>query len=221
MAILGVAYYFLAPLIDLDQLIAIEDRLRKSVDEEPWLTAAGCFLLYAVVTGLSIPGAALLTLMIAWLLGFWYGLLLVSLASTTGATLSFLLSRFLLRSLLEQKFKSQLERFQKAFAEDGPYYLFTLRLIPAVPFWLVNLLMGLTKIRVTTYWWVSQLGMLPGTIAYVWAGSTLPNLSSLKENGVGAIISWQLILAFSLLGVLPIAIRWVLSRFAYATHKRS
>ena len=165
------------------------------------------FLLYVAVTGLSLPGAAAMSLAYGWFFGFWRALLLISFASTAGATLAFLLSRYLLRETIQNRFGQRLQTFNDALEREGAFYLFTLRLIPAVPFFVINVVMGLTPIRVRTFWWVSQLGMLPGTCVYLYAGSQFPSLRELAEHGAGGILKPGLIAAFVLLGLFPLIVK--------------
>ncbi|MCX0429369.1 FAD-dependent oxidoreductase [Aeromonas veronii] len=155
-------------------------------------------LIYMLSTALSLPGASLLTLGGSAVFGVTWGLLLVSFASSIGATLAFLSARFLLRDWVTARFGDKLTTFQAGMAKEGAFYLLSLRLIPVFPFFLVNLLMGLTPIRVSTYYWVSQLGMLPGTFVYVLAGSELGQLTS-----TGNILSPGLMMALTLLGLMP------------------
>jgi len=183
-------------------------------EEHPVGVYGAAFAVYAVATGLSIPGAAVLTLAYGWFFGFWRGVIVVSFGSTTGATLAFLLSRYLLRDTVQQRFTERVRKFDEALAKEGPFYLFTLRLIPAVPFWLLNLAAGLTPMRVWTYWWVSQLGMLPGTAVYVYAGSAIPTAEELAEHGMGGILTWEVITAFVILGLFPLVVKKVMARFA-------
>ena len=201
----------------LDDLVEHELAVRDFCRQFPLAAYALAFVLYAGVTGLSLPGAALLTLVYGWLFGVAGGTVLVSLASTTGATLAFLCSRYLFRDAVQERFGHRLEKFNRALESEGAFYLFTLRLIPQVPFFLINLVMGLTPIRVTTFWWVSQLGMLPATVVYVYAGSTVPGLAELAERGVGAAVDpkrlTQLSIAFVLLGVFPLLTRWAIKRW--------
>ena len=166
-------------------------------------------LLYVITTALSLPGAALLTLGGSALFGVGWGLLLVSFASSLGATLAFLSARFLLRDWVSRRFGDKLATFEAGMAKDGAFYLLSLRLIPLFPFFLVNLLMGLTPIRVSTYYWVSQLGMLPGTFVYVLAGSELATLTS-----TGKILSPGLVAALTLLGLMTWLMRWLQRRLA-------
>lgn len=203
--------------LTLTALASREEALRAHQADSPWLVMGLAFIVYVTVTGLSLPGAAALTLVFAWFFGFGRGLVLVSFASTAGATLAFLFSRFLLRDSIEAKFGERLVRFNKALAEEGAFYLFTLRLIPAVPFFVINLVMGLTPLRTWPFWWVSQVGMLPGTVVFVYAGSRFPSLAELAESGAAGIFTPQLILAFVILGLFPIAVKKVMAKFKSAT----
>jgi len=165
----------------------------------PWQTALLYFLVYIAVTGLSLPGATILTLIGGAVFGLLWGTVLVSFASTAGATLAFLASRFLFREPIQRKFGDRLRTFNAGVEREGAFYLFTLRLIPVVPFFLINLVMALTPIKTRTFYWVSQLGMLLATIVYVNAGTQLAHIGSLKD-----IAKPSLLLAFTLLGVLPL-----------------
>ena len=193
--------------LTLQNLAKHEQTLREYQTASPWIVYAAAFLIYVAVTGLSLPGAAILTLFYGWYFGLWRGVLLVSFASTAGATVAFLLSRYLLRDAVQGRFGSRLESFNEALRREGGFYLFSLRLIPAVPFFVINAVMGLTPMRTRTFWWVSQLGMLPGTVAYVYAGSTFPSLDELAAHGASGILSWPLVLAFVGLAILPMATR--------------
>ncbi len=180
-------------------------------EQSPWQVAGIFFALYVVMTALSLPGATLLTLLGGALFGLGWGLLIISFASTIGATLAFVISRFLFRKPLEKRFPRQLERINRGVERDGAFYLFTLRLVPLFPFFVINLLMGLTRIRTVTYYWVSQLAMLPGTAVYVNAGGQLGELESL-----GGIISPELLASFALLAVFP----WVARRIVLLVQTR-
>ncbi len=171
------------------------------------------FLIYVAITGLSLPGALLTTLVIGWFFGFWQGVILVSFASTTGATIAFLFSRFLLRDTLQAKFGKYLRTFNDALDREGALYLLSLRLIPAVPFWIINLVMGLTPVRTGTFWWVSQIGMLPGTAVFVYAGSVVPSLSEFAEKGTSGILTPKLVAALVLLGVFPLVVKKLMAKF--------
>lgn len=194
------------------QLSAVQSRLgewRNWVDANPLLAGVTYFAVYVLVTGLSVPGAAVMTLAGGALFGFWYALLLVSFGSTVGATLAFLISRTLLRDWVQGRFGKQLSDINAGFARDGSFYLFTLRLVPLFPFFLINLLMGLMPIGTWRYYWVSQLGMLPATAVYVNAGSELGQLESLA-----GIISPGLLLSFVLLGMFPLIARLLVRSLA-------
>lgn len=222
----AIVYFSFRESLTLDNLAAQEASLRELQESNPLLIYSGAFLLYVVVTGLSLPGAAVLSLVFAWYFGFARALVLVSFASTTGATVAFLMSRFVLRDMIQSRFGERLAAFNKALDEEGAFYLFTLRLIPAVPFFVINAVMGLTSLPVRTFWWVSQVGMLPGTVAYTWAGSSVPDLATLKEKGASGILSFELLAAFAVLGVLPLALKKTVQwlgkrRVAYADDAKS
>lgn len=195
--------------LSLGALQAQQAALAQWVDSH-FVSASLLFvLIYVLSTALSLPGASLLTLGGSAVFGIAWGLLLVSFASSIGATLAFLSARFLLRDWVERRFGDKLATFQSGMAKEGAFYLLSLRLIPVFPFFLVNLLMGLTPIRVSTYYWVSQLGMLPGTFVYVLAGSELGQLTS-----TGNILSPGLMVALTLLGLMPWLVKKVTAKIA-------
>lgn len=210
-AIVG-GYLQFGDALSLEGIAARESSLRSYQTANPVLVFGLAFAIYVAVTGLSLPGAAVLTLVFGWYFGFLPALFLVSFASTTGASLAFLMSRYVLRSSIQTRFGDKLATFNDALARDGAFYLFTLRLVPAVPFFVINLVMGLTPVRLGTYWWVSQLGMFPGTAVYVYAGATVPDLQTLSEQGAGGILSPQLLAAFVLLGIFPLLVKLVMRR---------
>ena len=223
-AVAGLAamlYWQFGDFLDLDRLAGAEGELRAFGRANPVPLVAAAVGVYVTAIGLSIPGAALLTLVYGWLFphvfGVWPGLLtavaVVSFSSTAGATLAFLLSRYLFRDLVRRKFPDRVAAFDARFRRDGALYLFTLRLIVAAPFFVINVVMGLTPIRVWTYWWVSQLGMFPGTAVYCYAGSQFPSLAVLAEEGAGGILDWKLAVAFAALGLFPIAVKKLFERF--------
>lgn len=195
--------------LDLGQYLQLQTAQARIGDlqewyaENPLLAGAIYFAVYVAVTGLSVPGAAVMTLAGGALFGFWYALLLVSFGSSVGATLAFLVSRTLLRDTVQSRFGRPLQAINEGFAKDGAFYLFTLRLVPLFPFFLINLLMGLLPISTWRYYWVSQLGMLPATAVYVNAGTQLGQLDSLA-----GIISPGLLGSFVLLGVFPLLAKW-------------
>ena len=184
-----------------------------------WQTALGFFLVYVAVTGLSLPGAALMTLIAGAIFGLAWGTVIVSFASSIGATLAFLASRFLLRDWVQQRFGHALRAVNEGVEREGAFYLFTLRLIPAVPFFVINLALGLTPIRAATFYWVSQIGMLAGTIVYVNAGIQLAAIESPAR-----ILSPGLLGAFVLLGLFPLlakkALEIVKARRVYGRWQR-
>jgi len=214
-ALAGFGYWKFGDFLTFDYLATQEEWLRQQQSEHPILTYVVACVVYVSVTGLSIPGATVLTLVYAWYFGLLKGVVLVSFASTAGATVAFLVSRYLFRSTIETRFGERLEQFNESLEIEGPFYLFTLRLIPAVPFFVINVVMGLTPLKTLTYWWVSQLGMLPGTIVYVYAGSSVPSLKELAEQGTSGILSFNIIAAFVLLGTFPLLVRLLMKKFAF------
>ncbi len=206
LALLGSFFVFdIGQYLNLDALKAQQAALNAQVAAQPWLAAGLFFLAYVAVTALSLPGAALMTLLAGALFGLFQGFVLVSFASTLGATLAMLSSRFLLRDWVQSRFGQRLAGIDAGIEREGAFYLFALRLVPLFPFFLINLAMGLTRLPARTYWWVSQLGMLPGTLVFVNAGRELGQLDSL-----GGILSPGLLGAFVLLGVFPLIARKLL-----------
>ena len=200
--ILLVALFF---VFDLGQYFNLEYLKEKQAamdayyEREPVTTTISYFLLYVIITGLSLPGAAILTLAAGAIFGVLWGTIVVSFASTIGATLAFLFSRYLFREAIQGRFADKLTAINRGMEEEGAFYLFTLRLVPIFPFFIINLVMGLTTIRVLTFFLVSQVGMLAGTIVYVNAGTQIAKIEQLKD-----ILSLELILSFALLGIFPL-----------------
>ncbi len=194
-------------LLDLRQYVSLEffHARRAAIDAyfaaHPVGTAAAFFAVYVAVTGLSLPGAAIMTLVGGAVFGLLWGTLLVSFASTLGATLAFLASRYLLRDWVQARFGEKLKPINEGVAREGAFYLFALRLVPAFPFFVINLVMGLTPIRTRTFYWVSQLGMLAGTVVYVYAGTELGRFR----------LSPGLVAALVLLGLFPLAAKKALA----------
>lgn len=206
LALLGSFFVFdIGQYLNLETLKAQQAALNAQVSAQPWLAAGVFFLAYVAVTALSLPGAALMTLLAGALFGLLEGFILVSFASTLGATLAMLSSRFLLRDWVQSRFGQRLAGIDAGIEREGAFYLFALRLVPVFPFFLINLAMGLTRLPARTYWWVSQLGMLPGTLVFVNAGRELGKLDSLA-----GILSPGLLGAFVLLGVFPLIARKLL-----------
>jgi pyruvate/2-oxoglutarate dehydrogenase complex dihydrolipoamide dehydrogenase (E3) component/uncharacterized membrane protein YdjX (TVP38/TMEM64 family) len=177
------------------------------------------FCIYVLVTALSLPGATVMTLAGGALFGLWTALIVVSFASSIGATLAFLVSRFLLRDWVQGKFGDKLQAINSGVEKEGAFYLFSLRLVPIFPFFIINLVMGLTPLKMVLYYLVSQIGMLPGTFVYVNAGTQLGQLES-----AGGILSPGLLLSFALLGIFPLAAKKILALFqarkVYAGHTK-
>jgi len=199
---LAVAGFFAAGghhYFTFENLKAQQAALQSWHDSHPLGAALAFFAVYVAVTGLSLPGATLLTLAAGAVFGLLWGTLIVSFASSLGASVAFLASRFVLRDWVRRKFGGRLKPLDEGIAREGGFYLFTLRLLPVVPFFLINLALGLTAMRVTTFYWVSQLGMLAGTIVYVNAGTQLAAVESPSD-----ILSPGLIGAFLLLGFFPL-----------------
>lgn len=180
--------------------------LRSIIDANFVTAAAIYFFAYVGITAFSVPGAAVVTLLGAALFGFWTSLVLVSFASSIGATLAFLSSRFLLRDWVQGKFGDKLGTINKGIEKDGALYLLSLRLIPVFPFFLINLLMGLTPLSIGRFYLFSQIGMLPGTAVYLNAGTQLAQIDSL-----GGIVSPSVLISFALLGLFPVLMKWVMN----------
>lgn len=199
-AVVGIFFTFdLGQYLTLDYIKSQQAHLDAEVAARPLAIAAAYFLIYVLVTAISLPGAAIMTLAGGAMFGLWWGLLLVSFASTIGATLAMLVARFVLREQVSRRFERQLSKIDKGIEREGAFYLFTLRLVPLFPFFAINLVMGLTKIKVPVYFVVSQLGMLAGTFVYVNAGTQLAQIETLQ-----GIVSPELLLSFVLLGVFPL-----------------
>ena len=206
LAILVVAFIWL----DLGRYLSLEYLKARQADidafyrENPVMVLAGYFVAYVAITGLSLPGAAIMTLAGGAVFGLLWGTVVVSFASTLGATVAFVVSRYILRDGIQRRYGDRLRTINAGVERDGGFYLFTMRLVPAFPFFVINLVMGLTPMRTFTFAWVSQVGMLPGTVVYVNAGTQLGRIESLQ-----GILSPTLIGSFVLLGVFPLLARWV------------
>lgn len=175
-------------------------------DKQPVSVVASYMLIYVLVTSSSLPGAAVMTLAGGAFFGLLVGTVVVSFASTIGATFACFISRFVLRDWMQGKFGDKFKEVNDGIKREGAFYLFTLRLIPVFPFWLINLVMGLTAMPLRTFYWVSQVGMLPGTVVYVNAGRELA-----KINSISGILSPGLVLSFTILGLFPITAKKLLA----------
>ncbi len=195
-------YFDLGRFLTLGYLQESRGRFADLYAAHHWAVLTGYMVLYIVVTALSLPGAAVMTLAGGALFGLLTGTIVVSIASTVGATLACIVARFLLRDWVQERFGDKLQTINRGIEEEGAFYLFTMRLIPAFPFFVINLAMGLTKMPLTTFFWVSQVGMLPGTLVYVNAGKELAGITSLA-----GILSPGLLISFALLGLFPLLMK--------------
>ncbi len=192
----------LGRFLSLDYIKSRQADLTALADAQPWLVGGSFFAIYVAVTALSLPGAAIMTLAVGAIFGIVNGTLIVSFASSLGATLAFLVSRYVLREGVQSRFGARLADIDRGVEKEGVFYLFTLRLVPLIPFFVINLVMGLTKMKAWTFYWVSQLGMFAGTVVYVNAGTQLARIDSLQ-----GILSPALIGSFVLLGIFPLIAR--------------
>jgi len=213
--LLIVAYFSsgVGSYLTLTSLKQNRDMLAAQFSNSPISVSLIFGLAYVVVTALSIPGATVLTLAAGAIFGLFYGTIIASVASTLGATLAFLGARYLFRESAERKFRERMSSINQGLQKEGSFYLFTLRLIPVFPFFLVNLVMGLTNFSVLRFFFVSQIGMLAGTLVYVNAGTEISKIESLK-----GILSPGLLLSFSLLGVMPLISKWIVGYFRSRKH---
>ncbi len=201
------AFFF----FDLDKYMTLsylkqsKEKFTGLYSEHPVLVLAAYIIIYILSTALSLPGATVMTLAGGAFFGLFTGVLSVSFASTIGATLACFVSRYLLRDWVQKKFGDKLAIINEGIDKEGSFYLFTLRLIPLLPFFAINLVMGLTKMPLITFYWVSQVGMLAGTIVYVNAGNELGKIDSLS-----GILSPSLIISFAILGLFPIIVKKLL-----------
>jgi len=208
LAIAGIIWWLPADLLTLDNLKARQADITQFRINRPALTVLLFCGVYIAFAALSIPGAAILTLAAGAIFGLAYGTLWVSISSTIGATLAFLMSRYFFQDAVKRKFGDKISTIEENFKRDGAFYLFSMRLVPAFPFFIVNLLMGLTPIKTSSYVLASWAGMLAGTAVYVNAGTQLSKLNSLS-----GILSPQIILSFVLLAAFPYVARRLLALF--------
>ncbi|WP_320008182.1 TVP38/TMEM64 family protein [Maridesulfovibrio sp.] len=204
--LVSIAVLFFA--FDLDRFFTLEylknsrQEFQTFYDQNPFWTISSFFLIYVFVVGINLPGATVLGLAGGALFGFTVGVLIISFASTIGATMACFFSRYLFRDYVQRKFGDRLDKVNQGIEKEGAFYLFTMRLIPAIPFVVINLVMGLTPMRLGTFYWVSQLGMLPGTMVYVNAGKELGQINSLA-----GIVQPGVLISFVLLGLFPLAVK--------------
>lgn len=209
--VLAVALFFAFDcheLLTFERLKASQTEFAALFSEHSVQVVMGYLAVYIPCIALNLPGAAILGLAAGVMFGTGLGTIIVSFASTVGATLAFLISRYLLRDWVQATFGDRLESVDRGIANEGHFYLFSLRLIPVIPFCVINMVMGLTRIPLRTFLWVSMLGMLPGTFVFVNAGSQIASLDS-----VSGIISPSLLFSFALLGILPLVAKRVLHHY--------
>ena len=209
-------------LLDLGQYFSLSyikqsrDSFQAHYQAHPGLMLGGYFVVYVLVTAFSLPGAAVMTLLGAALFGFWWTLLVVSFASSIGATLACFFARFVLGNWVQaERFGDKLAPINRGVEREGAFYLFTLRLVPLFPFFVINLVMGLTKMPLRTFYWVSQVGMLPGAVVFTNAGKELGQIDSL-----GGILSPGLIISFVILGLFPLGVKKGLAWYRHRTGRR-
>src|SRR5438046_10667336 len=209
LAVAVIAWFVLdlGRFLTLEKLHEHQEWLVQQKNASPLLFAAAFFAVYVLITGASIPGATVLTLAAGAVFGLLWGVVLVSFASAVGATIAFVVARYLLRDFVRRRFEKQSAAVDAGIKKDGIFYLLALRLVPIFPFFLINLVMGLTAIPVTTFYWVSKLGMLPGTVVYVNAGTQLSQVRTLAD-----VASPMLLGSFALLGIFPLLAKFALNR---------
>lgn len=199
LAIIAFFFYDIQQYATLDYIKAKQQNIFEYYKQNFFFVLVLFIFLYVLVTALSLPVATFLTLLGGALFGFSTGLIIVSFASTIGATLAFLMARFLAQNYVQKYYKKQLSKINKKFKSEGAFYLFALRLVPVFPFFIINVVMGLMTIKTWTFYWVSQLGMLPGTIVYVYAGTQLAQIETFSD-----ITTPSMLIAFALLGLFPL-----------------
>jgi uncharacterized membrane protein YdjX (TVP38/TMEM64 family) len=203
------------PYLSLDAVAAREQWLRGLIISHPWQSWLTGFAVYFVAS--LIPGTRGKAIVCGWLFGFWFGLVLVNLALTAAAIVTFLVSRYLVRDAIQERYHRKFLRINQALEQEGAWYVLLLRVVP-VSFSLTNYLLGATNVNTKTYWWASQLGMLPGNAAFVFLGAGLPSLSEIARNGVAALISWELIAALTLFSLFPLVAHRVVRRYQSNLH---
>ncbi|MBT8115079.1 MAG: VTT domain-containing protein [Arenicella sp.] len=205
-ALIGAFFLFdLQQYFDLVYLKGQKAALQQLFADNPISISTVYFTVYVLVAALALPAAAILTLAGGAIFGFWHGLVLVSFASTIGATIAFLLTRYLFHDTVQNKFGDRLEAVNQGIEKEGAFYVFGLRLVPLIPFVVVNSVLGLTPLKTVTFYWASQAGMLAGTAVYIYAGTQLATINSADD-----ILSAKLLMAFALLAVFPLAAKRLL-----------
>jgi len=207
-ALLVASYFFfdLGQYFSLEYLKASREQFQKLYAEHTFLVLGAYFLIYVTATALALPAAVVLTLAGGALFGLGTGTIVVSFASSIGAAAAFVVARYLLKDWVQGRFGDKLEKINNGIEQDGAFYLFTLRLIPVFPFFVINTVIALTPMRLFTYYWVSQIGMFPATVVYVNAGKELGQVDSLS-----GLLSPSLIISFAILGIFPLVMKKILS----------
>lgn len=201
-AVAAFFYFDLGQYVSFEALQSGRDSLQQWVTDNPWRASFYFFSAYVAVAALSLPGAAIMTLAGGAMFGLGWGFALVSFASAVGATLAMLIARKVAGEWVQERYANQLQAINDGLEKDGGFYLFSLRMVPLFPFFVINLVMGLTRIPAFTFYWISQLGMVPGTLVFVFAGTQLANISSPAD-----VLSPGLIAALTLLGLFPLIAR--------------
>jgi uncharacterized membrane protein YdjX (TVP38/TMEM64 family) len=204
-------FYFRGEL--LSAAVDSAERLRAWSRSHPIAAPLLLIAAFVVSTGLSVPSVITLSVLSGWLLGFWEGLVISSFGAATGATVAFLISRHLLRDAIAERWPRLVARADEMVDRDGAFYVLSLRLVHLIPSWLVNLVMGCTDMPVATFWWATQLGMLPAIALYVYVSARWPSLAQLKEQGVSTILTPTVIGVFIILALIPLALRQVIHRW--------
>jgi len=199
LAVIALFSFDIQQYAKLDYIKAEQQNIFEYYKQNVFFIMVLFVFLYILVTALSLPVATVLTLLGGALFGFSSGLIIVSFASTIGATLAFLMARFLAQDYVQKNYENQLSKINKKFESEGAFYLFALRLVPVFPFFIINVIMALMPIKTWTFYWISQLGMLPGTIVYVYAGTRLAQIETFSD-----ITSPSMLIVFALLGLFPL-----------------
>lgn len=202
-------HQFLTP----QKITEAESNLRQWYAESPVMVMGLGFVIYTVATGLSLPIATMLSLSYAWILG-WAAVPLLNLAATCGATLAFLSARYLCRDWVQDRFANNLKAINNGFEQDGAYYIVTIRMVAVFPFVVANLVLGLVPVRITTYFLATMIGMLPLNFAFVYLGKQIPSTQQFIEEGVGSLVSWQIILGIGLIGLVPLGLRILVKKLS-------
>jgi len=214
-AICSYYYFCLEKFLSLEYVQSHLDFMKVYKQQHFEVFAAIFFLAYIMVAALSIPGALILTITSGALFGLFWGIIISSFASSIGATLAFLASRLILREWVQNKYRDYLVPINKGIEKEGAFYLFSIRMIPLFPFFVTNLLMGLTSISVSSFYLVSQIGMFLGTIVYVNAGTELSKITSLS-----GLLSTPILLSFAFLGMLPLVTKYIVSFIRQRNHEK-